>query len=277
MLIHKKIFSVATLLVFAAFLLGGCTTTKTTDTARSATEQLLLSTATDHALQSANFSLFANQKVFLDTTYFDSYDSKYAVGTVRDALSRAGAILEDNPTNSDIIIEARSGALATDNSQSLFGIPSLGAPIPLTGIVAIPEIAFYKADKQRSVAKIALLAFARESRKHVYSSGPLDGKSYDKHYRFLFIAWIHTDIPEKNQSEKKAAQYQTWFPQYDAVNLPATNAPMTHLPPASRSATNSLPQTNLPPANPTWTNAPPLTSMDTNTAGMGSQISTNGI
>jgi hypothetical protein len=209
----KKLFFVGMMLIFAALLPGGCVTNKTTDPARSATEQLLLSTATDRALRSANLMAFADRKVFLDTTYFDSYDSKYAVGTIRDALSRAGALLEDSVTNSDIIIEARSGALSIDNSDSLFGIPSLAVPVPLAGSLQIPEVAFYKSDKQRSTAKIALLAFAKESGTHVYSTGSLDGKAYDKHSRFLFVAWIHTDIPEKQTSKEKAEQYQTWFAQ----------------------------------------------------------------
>src|ERR1700744_295083 len=100
----------AVLLTFGLLLLGGCTTEKTTDTARSATEQLLLSTAIDHALQSINLKILAHRKVFLDATYFDSYDSKYVLGTIRDALSRDGAILEDTAAASDIIVEARSGA-----------------------------------------------------------------------------------------------------------------------------------------------------------------------
>jgi hypothetical protein len=184
--------------------------------------------------------------------------------------------LEDNVTNSDIVVEARSGALATDNSESLFGLPSTGVPIPLTGTIALPEIAFYKADKQRSVAKIALLAFARESHRHVYSSGPLDGKSYDKHFRFLFVAWIRTDVPEKYQNGKKSERYQTWFPQYDDLNLPSTNAPATNAVPMNLSPTNA-PMKNSPPPNPTLTNAPPLMPMNTNTAEMSSPVSTNGI
>ena len=224
----EKIFSAGIFLVFAAFLLGGCTTVRTTDPARTATEQLLLSTAVDHALNSANFTAFENQKVFLDTAYFDSYDSKYAIGTIRDALSRAGALLEDNMTNSDIVMEARSGALSTDNSIYLFGIPNIGVPIPLAGAVQIPELAFYKSEKQTSTAKIALLAFTRESRLHVYSSGPLDGKSYNNHYKLLFISWGFTDIPEKHNG-KKVEQHQDWSPQYDPANFPSTNAPATSL------------------------------------------------
>jgi hypothetical protein len=210
-------------LLFTALLLAGCTTNKTTTTTRTATEQLLLSTATDHALQKAGLELFAGRKVFLDATYFDSYDSKYVLGTIRDAISRAGAMLVDGATNSEVIIEARSGALAIDESETFFGIPVITVPIPLAGSVQTPEVAFYKSDQQRSVAKFALLAIVRESRAHAYSSGPMDGKSYDKHYKLFFVSWIRTDLPEKQTSEQKAQQYQTWFPQYDAANLTATN------------------------------------------------------
>jgi hypothetical protein len=263
----KKIFSAGTLLIFAALLLGGCVTNKTTDPARSATEQLLLSTATDRALQSADLAAFENQKVFLDATYFDSYDSKYVIGTIRDALSRAGAVLENDVKNAAIVIEARSGALSIDSSDTLFGVPNMAVPVPLAGALQIPELAFYKSDRQRSTAKIALLAFARESGAHVYSSGPLDGKSYDKHYKLLFVSWISSDIPEKQKSKKKEEQYQSWFPQYDFMNFPSTNAPTTNLPPVNLASTNA-PMTNLPPASPAFTNAPSLMPMNTNTAGI---------
>jgi hypothetical protein len=85
----------------ALTLLGtsGCTTMRQTDPARTATEQLLLSTAADRAVEYVTLAQFANKKVFLDTAYFDSYDSKYAIGAIRDALSRAGALLmaDSNP------------------------------------------------------------------------------------------------------------------------------------------------------------------------------------
>jgi hypothetical protein len=242
----QRLFSVGMLFI-AAFLVGGCTTIRTTDPVRTATEQLLLSTAVDHALQSSNFIAFANRKVFLDTTYFDSYDSKYAIGTIRDALSRAGAFLEDNVTNSDVIMEARSGALSTDDSTYLLGIPSIGVPIPLAGPLQTPELAFYKSDKQHSTAKIALVAYARESRAHVYSSGPLDGKSHNEHYKLLFFTWISTDIPEKQKSKKKTEKYESWLPQYDPANFPSTNSPPPNLRTVNSSSTN-VPLTDLPSA-----------------------------
>jgi hypothetical protein len=237
---RTKLFLRGSLCLCGAMLFAGCTTIKTTDPARAATEQLLLSTAADHALQSADLAIFDRRKVFLDATYLDAYDSKYALGTIRDALSRAGALLEENLTNSDIVIEARSGAFSIDSSDSLFGLPSAAVPVPLAGSLQLPQIAFYGSHGQYAFAKIVLLAFARESRAHVYSSGPLDGQAYDKHSHFLFLSWIRTDVPEKQTSKQKAALYQTWFPQYEAANLPATNAPMANPPPPPAASTSSL-------------------------------------
>jgi hypothetical protein len=244
-------FTAGSLCLCGAIFLAGCTSIKTTDPARAATEQLLLSTAADKALQSADLAMFAGRKVFLDATYFDAYDSKYVVGTIRDALGRAGALLQENLTNSDIVIEARSGAFSIDSADSLFGLPAAAVPVPLAGSLSIPEVAFYGSHDQHSFAKIALFAYARQSRAHVYSSGPLDGQSFDRHSHFLFFAWVRTDVPEKQTSKKKAALHQTWFPQYDATNLPATNAPMANPPPPPAASTNSLKTTPI-----TNTNSP---------------------
>jgi hypothetical protein len=205
------------ILCLALIAATGCTTVKQTTTARTATEQLLISTAADRALQSTQngMEVFAGRKVYVDSSYFDSYDSKYALGTIRDALSRAGARLEESTSNADIIVEVRSGALAINDSDTMFGVPSLGIPVPLAGTVQTPEIAFYKSEQQRSLAKIEFLALDRGSRDHLYSSGPLDGKSFDKKSRLLFVSWHRTDVPEKHSDPKEALKYQTWLPQDD--------------------------------------------------------------
>jgi len=188
--------------VLAATLLagGGCTQTILTAPQRSATEQLLLSAAADRAIASTNFSMFSGKKVFVDISNFDSYDSKYAIGAIREALSRAGAFLVRNETNSDIIIEARSGALSIDAASTLVGMPSAGVPVPLAGAVSIPELAFYKSEKQFSLAKLALLAYETRGGKYVYSSGPMIGKAYNHHYSVIgFITFTTSDIPAKQK------------------------------------------------------------------------------
>jgi hypothetical protein len=199
-------------LLVSVLLMTGCTTTKTTTTARTATEQLLLSTATDHALRKTGLEPLAGKSVFLDASYFDSYDSKYVLGTILDAISRSGAILASGATNGEVVVQARSGALAINQSETMFGIPSIGIPVPLSGTVQTPEIAFYKSERQRAYAKLALLAVARQSGAHVYSSGSLDGQSFEKHIRCLFISWTRTDIPEKAKTEAGEKHLETWAP-----------------------------------------------------------------
>jgi hypothetical protein len=227
---------------------GGCTTYEITQPPRATTEQLLLSTATDRALHSVNLGIFAGQKVFLDTTYFDSYDGKYVIGTIRDALSRAGALLVTNANGSDVIIEARSGGLSTDGSTSFVGIPGFGLPIPLAGTLATPEIAFYKSLKQHSTAKIALLAITTQTREHIYSSGPLVGKSYNNYHDLFGFSGDATDVPEKHKKPEIVAQYESWQPYYTPPHYELTNTP-----PAVRPPTNIL-STNTPPASTPKTN-----------------------
>jgi hypothetical protein len=243
---YKRFFVVALPLAISfctIVLFTGCTTTDTTQPARAASEQLQLSTAADRALATAQLSEFKNQKVYLDTTYFDSYDSKYAIGEIRDAISRVGALLVADAKNADVIIEARSGALSIDNSMSLVGLPSTGVPVPLSGALSIPEIAFYKSDKQYTTAKLALLAYANDSRAHIYSSGPLVGKSYFKTYKLLgVISWERTDLPEKLKRED-AEQKEVWFPQYDLTNLPVQKIVATN---SITATTNSVAGTNAP-------------------------------
>ncbi|HWD20548.1 MAG TPA: DUF6655 family protein [Verrucomicrobiae bacterium] len=187
-------------LLAASFMwLGtGCTTTKQTEPARAASEQLLLSTAADRALAKADFSDFAGQKIFLDNSNYESYDSKYVIGAIRDSLSRAGGLLVKTAAEADLIVEARSGGLSIDSSDSLLGIPASGLPIPLAGAVQIPELALYKSEKEFSIAKLALLAYTNKTGAHFYSSGPLVGKAFDKNFKLIgMISWVRTDVPEE--------------------------------------------------------------------------------
>lgn len=219
----------------------GCETTEQTSPARSATEQLILSTAADRALATANLNAFAGQSIYFDFTYFEGYDSKYAEGEIRDAFSRAGALMAPDAKSADVIVEARAGAYSTDTNSVFVGIPSIPLPVPSTSeIPIIPQVAFYQRISQFSYAKFALLAYSDKTRAHIYSSGPLDSKSYDTYRSLLFISWWRTDIPEKNK-EKYKQKYETWQPQYDLQNMPAvsTNLPVPASPPDTNSTTTS--------------------------------------
>lgn len=213
-------FARACAIFIVTVVIAGCATQEITNPPRSATEQLLLSSAADQAMAGANLSIFAGRTVYFDFTYFDSYDSKYAEGAIRDAFSRVGALMALNNKSADVIVEARAGAYSTDTNTSFFGIPAIPLPIPGTAETPeIPQIPFYLKQEQIAYAKIVLLAFDNKTRSHIYSSGPLDGKAYNTYKLLLMISWWATDIPEKAKG-KLQYKYEVWYPQYDMQNLP---------------------------------------------------------
>lgn len=191
------------LLIALCPLISGCVHSRMTEQPRSAVEQLLISTAADRSLQAAMFDAFKGKKVFVDTNFFESYDKLYVVGCIRNLLSTNGALLMAEAKDAEIVIEPRSGALSTDSSSSLIGIPSVPIAVPLSGTFSTPEMYLFKSQKQLSVAKLALFAYEQKSRQHVYSSGSLVGKASHNYYSFIgFLKLTKTDLPEKKRPRK---------------------------------------------------------------------------
>ena len=195
---QAKPWSVVVSMDLLFLLLAGCVQTRITEPTRTAVEQLLLSTATDRSLQELKLEAFSGKKVFVDTTYLESYDKPYVVGSIRDALSNGGALLVPELKEAEVVVEPRSGALSTDSASSMIGLPSMPLPIPLSGTLFTPELYLMKSQTLYSVSKVALLAYEPQSHRHLFSSGPLVGKASHKYYSFLgFIKITRSNIPEK--------------------------------------------------------------------------------
>jgi hypothetical protein len=154
---------------------GGCGTMKTTGTARTGTEQLLLTNAWDSALQKVDFRPLTGVPVYLDTTNVSAVDQGWVVSSLRQAMLMQGVLIRGKPEQAQWIVEARVGAYGTDASNVLFGVPQTTVPPTITGIPngTIPEIALLKKSDQEAVAKLALFAFDRASGQLVWSSGTM--------------------------------------------------------------------------------------------------------
>lgn len=176
----------------------GCVQTRTTETPRTATEQLLLSTAVDDALKDVDLSPLRGKKVFVQEKYFECVDKPYALGAIRDMVSSAGALLVADAGAAELVVEPRAGALSTDSGKSLVGIPSTPIPIPLAGTLVSPEVPLYKVDRLYATAKIALLVYEPASGAHVHSTGTMEGKAHHHYFAILgYIKFSRTTIPEK--------------------------------------------------------------------------------
>jgi hypothetical protein len=180
---HGYRFALAWLTVAVGGLwLVGCGTTRSSDTARTATEQLLISDAIDRAVQTVDFNTLRGQTVFLDDQRLaEVVDRNYLVSTLRQHLLASGCLLRDKREDADFIVEARAGVVGTDRNDLLFGVPSMNVPqIPLMQPIpaAIPEIPIAKRRDQRAFAKIAVFAYHRETGTPVWQSGLANRESY---------------------------------------------------------------------------------------------------
>jgi hypothetical protein len=176
-------------------LLGACTISRDTSPPRAATEQLLISAAADRAADRLALQIPRDTKVFVDTTNFEGYDGKYAIGAVRDRLLKQGARLVPDRAAADTVVEVRAGALSIDEHKTLFGIPSFDVPIPLAGPLKFPEIALFKKQKWQGIAKIAATGYDAKGGALVASSGPEYGFSHKTYWVvMLFISWTTDDL-----------------------------------------------------------------------------------
>ena len=147
---------IITLGISSILIAGGCATSTKTNTARTASEQILLSSAIDRSLSNVHFNHVAEKSVFVDDKYLDSVDKGYLIGSVRHKVLNAGGRLVAEAAKADIVLEVRSGGVGTDMEESFVGIPSLGLPgLP----VELPEVKLISKDTQKGTAKIGIVAY----------------------------------------------------------------------------------------------------------------------
>jgi hypothetical protein len=160
----------------ALLLIAGCGTTKMSGTARTATEQLLLTNAWDDALRKVDFRPLAGVPVYLDPQYLESpVDKGWLTSSVRQAMLAHGVLLRTKPEQAQWIVEARVGVYGTNNYDWLLGVPQMTIPVSITGLPTgtIPEIPMAKKSNQQGVAKLALYAYDRASGQVTWNSGTM--------------------------------------------------------------------------------------------------------
>ena len=166
----------------AAFV--GCSTTRTTDTARTGMEQLLISNAVDQTMDKTVLPDVLGKTVFLEEKYLDAVDKGYIVGSMRRKLLNAGALLVDAKEGSQITIEVCSGGVGTDNVESYLGVPGLTVPgMP----VEIPEIRLYEKKSQFGTAKLNVVAYDTPSGRMVYDGSGTLARADDSKWTMLGI------------------------------------------------------------------------------------------
>jgi hypothetical protein len=161
--------------VLTGLAAAGCGTTKWSDTPRTATEQLLISTAVDRAIDGMDFKPLTGKDVFLDTVFLEGItDKNYVISSLRQHMLAQGVVLAPSREHATYVVEARAGVVGTNHHDVLVGIPALS--LPGSNLVpgapsAIPEIPFAKTTEQKGIAKIAAFAYNQKTGQPIWQSG----------------------------------------------------------------------------------------------------------
>ena len=171
------------LLLAIVVVSAGCGTTRSTDTTRTATEQLLISHSIDDTVSHLDFRMLTGKRVFLDPQYLDTVTDKgYLISSLRQQLLACGCLLQEDRKKATYIVEARAGSVGTDSNDMLVGVPQMMMPTIVPGMPGgmIPEIAVAKKSNRRAVVKIGVFAYNRVSGEPVWQSGIMEAASREK-------------------------------------------------------------------------------------------------
>src|SRR5579872_2066133 len=186
-------------MMMLAMLLTGCTLERKTEPQRTATEEMLISSAADRAVDGLKLDV-KGKKVFVDASDYKGLDPEYTVAAVHEWVLKDGAMLVGDRKAADLVVEMRNGAQSIDQHEFLIGIPSFNLPIPLTGnALTIPEIALYSKKQDIGVSKLVVVAYDSRG-DYDASSGPVYGFAHKRRYKvLLFIGWSNQDFrPNEN-------------------------------------------------------------------------------
>ena len=183
------------LIAASAFVLSACSTTqKVTNSARTATEQLLISEAVTRSLPKQidlPFPIPRGAVVKLDVTGLTA-DKDMAKGVIAGWLGMLGYTVQDGPENASHRINILLDSLGTEVGSTFFGIPPVQASlIP----ISLPELALYKAEHQSGYARFHLDVFEMPSGRFVGSSSPFLADTFYNAYTVLFLfSFNKTDL-----------------------------------------------------------------------------------
>ena len=191
-----RLTGIMVVLLTTGMMALGCGSPRMTDTARTGIERLVVSTAAERAVEPMNFKALAGKTVFVDVSQLEGTEKAYALNEIREHLGRAGALMAADKAKADAVAEVRAGALETDSSVFLFGIPAIPIPVPGAGTLTTPELALFKKAKQTGTAKIAINVLDAEG-KQLLTTGRKHGASFFTRWTLLILVNFETtDIPE---------------------------------------------------------------------------------
>ncbi len=184
---NRSRFRTGVILLMAGSALGCSYQRYITNTARSATEQLLVSQAIERTVAQLEWPAIADRKVAIETVALNESDSVYLKAELNARARSLGATVSP-AGDADWIVVAHAGGMGTVERQAEFGVPSLPTPFGVT-----PSLPFVRIVKQRGYAKVRLVVHDVEGNL-VFESPPVMQRTTFDVYGVLFLAFLRNDI-----------------------------------------------------------------------------------
>ena len=196
----KRIVKALFLSLTVAVLFSACSSTqKITNSARTATEQLLITEAVMRSLPKQPdlpFPIPRGSAIKLDIAGI-SADKDVVKGIVAGWLGLHGYAVQDENASHRINIVVNS--LGTELASKFFGIPPIQASLLP---ISLPELSLFKAENQVGYARFHFDIFELPSNRFIASSSPFLGDTFYNAYTVLLLfSFNKTDLispPEVN-------------------------------------------------------------------------------
>lgn len=173
------------LVMIPAGLLGCSATRDVTKTPRTPIEQLLVSQSIQRGLD-VSAEIFAPRGSATVVADGLTADDRFVQEVVMDWLRQQGWHVSKH---GEYLVHVTVYALGTEQAENFFGIPPVsGSLLP----ISVPELALYKASRQRGYARFALTVSETPGGRLINSTPVLEGDVYFNQYTVLFAVSFHT-------------------------------------------------------------------------------------
>jgi len=189
-----QIFLLSPVILVLLLACSGCSTVRISDPIATATQQYMTSEAIAKAIAQLSFDTLRGRRVFVDSSYLSESEKGFATAEFRAAVLQAGAYIQAERDNAEMVVEVRSNGIGIDRYQSLVGLPAIyGPPVgseaagagAITQTVVTPEIALTKHIKQVGFASLSYVAYWADTGEIVAESGPFVGKTLRKDWWYF--------------------------------------------------------------------------------------------
>src|SRR5262249_48060429 len=169
--------------------LSGCSATyESTKTPRTATEQLILTQSLQRTLVDAVLPIPPGQTVAVETVGLTA-DQAFVTAFIEKWLSREGLNVPKDGKEA-LIARVTLDAFGTLQDLTFFGIPAITA-----ALLVIPEVAFYKKQKQLGMTRLSIDFIEKQTGRLVRSTPLYEGDAYyNKYTVFIFVNFSDTDL-----------------------------------------------------------------------------------